>query len=150
MNGKVFQIVPSSMVSIWVFAILVLFLIAMLVMFARFAYWSKSTSFTVTGDSLVINGGPYGTEIPLSQLDLSAMQIVDLKSAPQDRLKNRSNGIAMPGYRSGWFSSKSGEKSLVFLTDLEKVLLIPTRDDFVLLLSVKSADEFVEVLKQKG
>ncbi|MDH5218680.1 MAG: hypothetical protein OEX19_13345, partial [Gammaproteobacteria bacterium] len=60
MNTKIFHLVPASGVSLWTFAILILFLIAMLIMFARFVYWSKYTTYEVSDQSLVINGGIWG------------------------------------------------------------------------------------------
>ncbi len=61
-------------------------------------------------------------------------------------MRTRTNGAGLPGYQAGWFRLQSGEKALVFVTDLERVVYVPTNEGYSLLLSVEEPDEFLDAL----
>jgi hypothetical protein len=71
---------------------------------------------------------------------------VDLRGVSEYRLRIRTNGVGLPGYRAGWFRLRSGEKALVFVTDLEQLVYVPTREGYSVLLSVVAPEEFLEAL----
>jgi hypothetical protein len=52
----------------------------------------------------------------------------------------------LPQFKSGWFRLKDRERALVFITDKDSVVLIPTKD-YLLLFSMDNIDEFINKIK---
>ena len=53
----------------------------------------------------------------------------------------------MPGYKSGWFKLRNGEWGLLFITNPERVALVPTSAGYSVLLSVADPQQFVAALR---
>jgi hypothetical protein len=53
----------------------------------------------------------------------------------------------MPGYKAGWFRTAGGRKALVFLRDPHKVVIIPHREGYLLMLNPADAEGFLQALK---
>jgi hypothetical protein len=71
----------------------------------------------------------------------AAVEFQDIRSvreeAPdtlQERISYRSNGMGLPGYRSGWFVMKEGRKLFASLTD-DPAIYITTSGDYDIALS---------------
>jgi hypothetical protein len=73
--------------------------------------------------------------------------VVDIEQERTLRPRGKTIGTAIPGYRSGWFRLANGEKALLYLTDSRRVVYVPTRAGYSLLLSVDRPAEFVERLR---
>jgi hypothetical protein len=58
----------------------------------------------------------------------------------------RTLGTGLPGYKAGWFRLGNGEKALVYLTDLERAVYVPTRAGYSLLLSPADPQAFLNAL----
>ena len=58
------------------------------------------------------------------------------------------NGIGLPGYQVGRFRLKNGEKALLYVTDESTGTYLPTTERDVLLLSVESAEAFLQALRK--
>jgi hypothetical protein len=56
-------------------------------------------------------------------------------------------GTGLPGYSAGWFSLRNGEKALLFVTDRSRVVRIPTRDGYSLMVSPRHPQAFMEALR---
>lgn len=97
-----------------------------------------------------IRAALYGREIPLSSLILDDARPVDLKTDPRLKISWRTNGIGLPGYSAGWFRLKNGQKALVFVSDAHSVAYIPTREGYVVLVSVEDPVEFIASLKHRA
>ena len=54
----------------------------------------------------------------------------------------------MPGYRSGWFRLRDGEKALLYVTDPTRVVYVPTTEGYSVLLSVAEPDVFLSSLRR--
>jgi len=147
MNTKIFHLVPASSISLWTFAILISFLIVMLIMFARFVYWSKYTTYEVNEQSLIINGGIWGRTLPREQLLIENATQVNLEESTEFGVRVRTSGVAIPGYKSGWFRLKNDEKALLFVTDQTRVVRIPTTEGYALMMTVDEPDEFLASLR---
>jgi hypothetical protein len=52
----------------------------------------------------------------------------------------------MPGYQSGWFRLKNGEKALLYLTDRSRAVYVPTTAGYSVLLSPDDPDGFLKAL----
>jgi Bacterial PH domain len=57
-------------------------------------------------------------------------------------------GTAMPGYLSGWFRLRDGEKALLYLTDRTRAVYVPTRSGYSVLLSVTEPERFLARLRE--
>ena len=89
----------------------------------------------------------YGRTVALSDLRLEDAQSADLTSSKEYRLTLRTNGTGMPGYKAGWFRTAGGRKALVFLRDPHKVVIIPHREGYLLMLNPADAEGFLQALK---
>ena len=74
-------------------------------------------------------------------------RIVDLKSDAALAPIARTNGVGMPGYRAGWFRLRSGEKALVFVTDSQRAVYLPTTEGYALIASPADPDAFLAALR---
>jgi hypothetical protein len=54
----------------------------------------------------------------------------------------------MPGYQGGWFRLENGESGLLYLTDWQRVAVVPTTDGYTLLLSPADPEGFLAALRR--
>jgi len=73
---------------------------------------------------------------------------MDLTERPQYRPVLRTNGAGLPGYGSGWFRLANGDRALIFVTDKRRVVSLPTRGGYSVLLSLAEPAKFLEALRQ--
>ena len=145
---QVFEIVPASGSAMPFFALLLAIPVLLLAFFGFLWYSMQHTSFEVSADGVKINGDLYGRTIPLNKLRLDKAKIYNMAEDRDHGLSWRTNGIGMPGYASGWFRLKNGEKALVFLTTRQRVLYVPTSDDYALVVSPKDTDALLQALRE--
>ncbi len=148
--AEVFPISPASAKPIWFVAVICLLLAVVLVALAYTAYSSRHSRVEIDREHLRLVGDFWGRAIPLKLLKLSEARVLDLDHAPEYYPKARTWGTGLPGYASGWFRLRSGEKALVYLTNRQRVVYVPTSDDYSLLLSVQEPQQFVEALARKA
>jgi hypothetical protein len=144
---QVFPIVPAASGVFAVLIPVVILMLAMIVLFAYFAYSSRHVRLEVGEEGLKIVGDVYGRTIPARELIADQARALDLTLDRDHALALRTNGVGLPGYRSGWFRLRNGEKALVFVTDARRVVYIPTRAGYSVLASVVEPDRFVEALR---
>jgi len=144
---EVFTIAPASPKPLWVFAAIAVFLLALLLLFGFFAYASRATRFELSSEGLAIRRTMYGRTIPWSSLNTDDAGVVNLQQAPHLRPRWRSNGIGLPGYQAGWFRLREG-RGLLFVTDPTRVVALPTREGYTLLLSVRDPEAFVQAIRR--
>lgn len=142
-----FPIEPASNAALWFIIPISLLLIGILGLMGFMAFSLYNLRVAVAEDAIEIKGDLYGRRIPLSDLMVEQARIVDLDQDREYALRLRTNGIGLPGYQSGWFKMRNGEKALAFVTQKRTVVRIPTRDGYTLLLSVEGADEFIQTLQ---
>jgi hypothetical protein len=149
---RVFGIIPASsgaFTTMWAISLGVgVILIAVLGLFISFAYQARHATFTVTEQGLRIGPGLYGRFIPREDIDSQGVKLVNLNIDTEYRPKSRVNGAGFPGYDAGWFKLANKEKALAFVTDKSRVVYIPTNKDYVVLLSVRDAEEFAGLLQK--
>jgi hypothetical protein len=146
MGEHVFPIAPASG---GVYAVLIP--IALItVLFGYIAYSARYTSFAVSESGLQIRGDIYGRKIPFDRLSVESARVVDLTTDINLKPSWRTNGVGLPGYKSGWFRLKGGGKGLLFVTDQHRVLSVPTTDGYTLLLSARDPEELLRELREKG
>ena len=59
-------------------------------------------------------------------------------------------GTGLPGYQSGWFRLRNGERALLYLTDRTRAVYVPTTAGFSVLLSPAEPDRFIAALQVIG
>src|SRR4051812_8979518 len=144
----VFPIIPASGGPFWLFGVLAAFLLALLFLFAYLAYSSRNVRFEISAEGLRIKGDIYGRTIPARALVADKAKLLDLSKEKEYQLGWRTNGAGLPGYKSGWFRLRNGEKGLVFVTDTSRVVYLPTREGYSVLLSVARPSDFIQALRQ--
>ena len=106
----------------------------------------KNTTLTLTEKELIIKSAFYGRKIPLENIMIDGIKAISLDHDTDYDLSFRTNGTALSQFKSGWFRLKNHEKALVFITDKDSVVLIPTKD-YLLLFSMDNIDEFINKIK---
>ncbi len=144
---EVFPITPSNSGWQWIFLVL---LIALLGWLAFILISPNKGSVELENQSLRLRVPIYGRSIPITELNVPESRVVDLSVEKNLRLKWRTNGIGMPRYLVGWFRLNDGQKALAAVTDPHRVVYIPTRDGYSLLVSVSDPNGFLEALKKQA
>ncbi len=94
-------------------------------------------------------GDFWGRAIPFSSLDGANARVIDLDQEPDYIPKRRTLGTGLPGYASGWFRLRNGDKALVYLTRRDPVVHMPTSEGYALLLSIEQPEKFLEALARR-
>jgi hypothetical protein len=103
--------------------------------------------FEISPQGLRIRGDLfYSRTIAASELMLEGARPLDLSATPEYKPKWRTNGTGLPGYKAGWFKLQNGQKALLFVGDSKRVVYIPVRSGYSLLLSVTDAEQFLAAL----
>lgn len=145
---EVFPIVPASSKPLWLLAAICALLALVLAALAYTAYASQHSRVEIEPERLRLVGDFWGRTIPVERLDVSAARIVDLNRGSDYLPKRRTFGTGLPGYASGWFRLRNGEKALVYLTRGQSVVYLPTSEGYALLLSVAEPERFLQVLQR--
>ena len=146
----VFPIVPASAKPIWFLAAICILLSIILAALVYTAYSARHSRFEVGNGQLRLAGDFWARSIPLQSLRLERAAILDLAQAPDYAPHRRTLGTGLPGYASGWFRLRNGEKALAYLTRRDSVVYIPTSLGYSLLLSADHPREFLTALRSQG
>ena len=142
--SKVFPIAPASPKVIGLLAVIIILLSIVL---AALAYTGYSAY-----HSRVIHlmGDFWARSLPIQSLDLERAEILNLSRQSKYALRVRTFGTSLPGYSSGWFRLRNGEKALAYLTSQKSVVYLPTSLGYSLLLNVKQPHEFLSALRSQS
>ncbi len=143
----VFPIAPAESRYLWFFIPITILLVGVLVMLAMSLRGAQTSRFEVLADSLRLSGDLYGRTIPKSSLMLDQARRVNLDAESRLRPGWKRIGTGLPGYQSGWFRLRNGEKALLYLTDRSRAVYVPTSEGYSLLLSPADPDGFLGALK---
>ncbi len=141
-------ILLAASAPVVVFGVVALVAGSIILLLGSFAYASRLVKFEVSPEGLAIRGDLYGRRLPAASLLREAARLVDLTEDPNYRPVWRTNGAGLPGYGSGWFGLANGDKALIFVTDKRRVIYLPTRGGYALLLSVAEPEKFLEALRR--
>ncbi|MEN1958976.1 hypothetical protein WCE41_01355 [Luteimonas sp. MJ246] len=89
----------------------------------------------------------YRRHFGLDALDLAHARVVDPDERPEFRAMLRTNGVSIPGFRSGWFRLRSGERALVATAGGKRLLWIPTSAGHGLLLQPANPQALLDRLR---
>jgi len=144
----IFAISPASPKPLWLLGIICILMAVILAALAYTAYSSRHSSVEIDSNRIKLVGDFWGREIPFKLLNISDARILDLTTTTEYAPKRRTFGTGLPGYASGWFRLRNGEKALVYLTKRDKVVYLPTSDGYSLLLSVEDPQRFIQTLQR--
>lgn len=89
----------------------------------------------------------YRRRLALAELDLAHARPIDLDERPEYRPLLKTNGMALPGFQSGWFRMRNGGKAFVARVGGQRVLRIPTARGFDLILQARQPQALLERLR---
>ena len=144
--SKVFPMTPASLRAFSVIGVIIIPLILIMVFIA---YSGINTKFEVNSDGLRIKGAVYGRFIPKESFILGDSRVLNLNFESELRPVRRTNGIGLPGYSSGWFKLANSEKALLFVTNRDRVVYLPTTEGYSVLLSSAVPELFLETLTEE-
>ena len=134
---------PKNFISLIPFLILILLLLGLII---GIAFSIRHTNISIKDNEIIIKSFLYGRKIPVEDVLINEIQTINLKQNDEYNISIRTNGIGLPNFHFGWMRLKNGQKALVFLTNKENVLLMPTKD-FVVLFSMEKTEEFKQKIE---
>lgn len=149
MSADVFQIAPASSNSMWGLLIIpaaILLLVTGVIGAA--VSGARSSRFEVSPDGLRLRGDLYGRLIPARALQVDRARRVNLAEDSGLEPVRRSMGTGLPGYRSGWFRLRNGERALLYLTDRDRAVYVPTTEGYSVIVSPSDPDAFLASLRR--
>lgn len=149
MATQVFQIAPAASKAMWALALVPgTILVLVFALLAASVIGSRSATFEVSREGLRLRGDLYGRLIPASALRSDQARRVDLEATPELTPGLRTMGTGLPGYQSGWFRLRNGDRALLYLTDRSRAVYVPTTNGYGVLLSPSDPEAFLRALKQ--
>jgi hypothetical protein len=92
----------------------------------------------------------YRRRLRWAELDLPAARVVDIDEHPENKPLFKSNGVSIPGFRSGWFRSRAFARLFVATAGGSRLLWLPTTLGYTLLLEPGSPAALLERLRQRS
>lgn len=89
----------------------------------------------------------YRRRLDWPALRLDAARVVALDERPELRPVLKSNGFAVPGFRSGWFRSRSLKRLFVATAGGKKLLWLPTTLGYDVLLQPRNPAALLEAIR---
>lgn len=92
----------------------------------------------------------YRRRFALADLELDAARVVELGERPEFRAALRTNGLSIPGFRSGWYRLRDGSRALLATAGGQRLLWIPTAAGHGLLLQPADPRALLETLRARA
>lgn len=144
---QVFPIPPASGNSVWLLSPIIVLLLALGIVLGWVGWSTRHSRAEVSSDGLRLVGDLWGRTIPLDHLRLDGARVVDLRAEPDLQPRTRTMGTALGGFEAGWYRLRGGEKALIYLTDKTRVVYVPTRDGYSVLVSSSEPERFLTALR---
>ena len=90
----------------------------------------------------------YRRRLAWPQLRVEDARIVSLGERPELRPALKSNGYALPGFRSGWFRTRALAKVLAATAGGDRVLWVPTTEGYDLLLEPRNLQATLQRMRE--
>jgi hypothetical protein len=149
MDQRVFPIARGSSAALWFCGLIGLMTLGLGAFLGTLAFFgSRIVTLEVSNQGLRIHGDVYGRLIPSAAVQAGEARVLDQGAEPGYVPASRTNGTGLPNYQSGWFRLANGSKGLLFVTDWSRAVLVPTNENFDLLVSPADPQAFLAALKQ--
>jgi len=148
MSVKVFPIIHEASSAMWIFFGIILFLLLLAAFFTFLTFSVRNIRCEVDSRGMRIRGGIYGRYIRSDSVNLEMVRVLNLRSDVDFQPKIRKNGIGIPGLKQGWFRLRNTKKALLFVTDISRVVYIPTHEGYSVLFSTPEPQAFIEYVKK--
>ncbi len=148
MNVKVFPIIQGSSSAMWMFFGIILFLLLLAAFFTFLTFSTRNIRCEVDSRGIRIRGGLYGRFIRSESVNVEMVRVLDLESDVEFQPKIRKNGIGIPGLKQGWFRLRNTQKALLFVTDVSRVVYIPTHEGYSVLFSTPAPEAFAKYVRK--
>jgi len=119
-----------------------------LAVFAALAVVATRRELRVGPEGLMLKSSFYKLSLDRSVIDVDGIRAVDSRNDKDFSITLRTNGIAFPGYRSGWFRTRNRAKAFVVSAGSTCVAL-PTNRGFMVLLGAPDPERAAAQLKAK-
>ena len=90
----------------------------------------------------------YRQKLALSELQLEAARVISIDEHPEHKPMLKTNAMSLPGFRSGWFRSRSLKKLFVATAGGEQLLWLPTSRGYSLLLQPRQPRALLQCLRE--
>lgn len=121
--------------------------IAIMPVMAGLLAWSMyHRSVSLSSDGMRIRGLPWARVVPLGDIDIANVRIVNLDDQRKLRPGFKIAGSRLPGFRSGWFRLHDARRAYVLLTDWRRTVELPRKDGRVYLFSLQRPESFIDAL----
>lgn len=105
-----------------------------------------SNNVEISSEGLTLNVPIYGRTIPLNEINLKEIRILDGSVSTEYSFSYRTNGIGLPNYNIGWF--KSSKYTILAADTGSSHVIIPTANDYILIVSLKDPEGFIQTAKK--
>ena len=103
----------------------------------------------IDGSGIDIRTTFYRRRVAWAELDLSAARVIDIDEHPDRKPLLKSNGVSIPGFRSGWFRSRAFAKLFVATAGGSRLLWLPTTLGYTFLLQPRNPAALLERLRER-
>lgn len=90
----------------------------------------------------------YRQRLAWADLDLPAARVIDIDEHPESKPMLKTSGVSLPGFRSGWFRSRNLTKLFVAVSGGSRLLRVPTRKGYTLLLQPRNPGAVLARLRE--
>lgn len=123
-------------------------LVACVVGFALM-YSPGAPKWTLTPNSLTIRDRFYPVTVNAADVDVNGIKVVNIRTDPQWKPTERTDGFANAHYHSGWFRVANGSARMYWADGANLVLLPPRQSGAPVLLQVSDPEQFVEKIHEE-
>lgn len=134
---------PNAPMPAFVFGLLVVAAVAAL------TFWGLGRrAVELDARQLRVKAAMFNHHVDASDLDVDRAHIVDLDERTELKPILKAFGMALPGFKAGWFLLRDRSRAFCLLTSRRRVLWLPTRTGKSLMLSLERPDALLEALRQ--
>lgn len=108
--------------------------------------WRREAAFD--GRQLRVKATFYTRQAALSEFDLAAARVVDLREHTELKPALKTNGFSVPGLHAGHFRLRDKRKAFCLLTDPARVLCLPHADGRLWMLSLTHPQAVLDILRR--
>ncbi len=142
----VYSIVPAGPGAALMLVAISVLVLALGLMLMFIVVSMRHASVTLGPEHLRLRADLVSRCIDYRDLDIDAARVVNLEHETELRPRWKQRGTGLPGYQSGWFKLRDGSKALLAVTERTRVVHLPTRKGYSLLMSVENPDSFMRDL----